>query len=181
MKQENYVKMVRSLNGNQVVEVCVDGSKYTSTPTIAKMVSDITLIFRVIELVRANYPEDFKENAIEDLYPRVRGLVNKIFNGYVGLLNVLNENAEFVVANSSLFYRAMKEVTFNEKRSAPSRAKHPWIQEKIDPRVLKILEIWSDRHLSLKKHMRAVWFRAALIGISKFFWLYLRKHLKNVF
>lgn len=140
---KSIVRLVMSKNGNPVVEVILeDGTKFTSSPTISKKVSDFALVLRAMTMVRESYLGKFRERALaEDFYPRVRGFVNKIFSGSVGLLNILSENVDEVVSNRTLFYTAREEVLNNDKRSAPSREQHPWITEKIDPRVLDILGI----------------------------------------
>ena len=145
LKIERRVKITKSKNGNNVLvyygpEPQAYGYCAIGTQTVAKFIPQ-SMILDALRLVREYYSGAFLESALDDFYPRIRSVVNKIFNGQVGLLNILSDNADVVVTYEKLFKKAVDEVTANKNRHTPSREDYPWMEEKINPDVLRILGI----------------------------------------
>ena len=80
----------------------------------------VELLAQALRLIRANYSGQFLENALEDFYPRIKALVNKIYKGEIPALVWLAKNqSKLVLENKDLFLRAVQEVKQDPKRSFP--------------------------------------------------------------
>ena len=80
----------------------------------------IELLAKALKLVKENYKGDFLNSALEDFFPRIKSIVNKIYKGDTATLTWLAKSqAKLVTENEELFRRAVKEVTENPKRKFP--------------------------------------------------------------
>ena len=78
------------------------------------------LLAKALRLVRENYEGDFLKSALEDFYPRIKALVNKVYKGDVATLTWLAKSqAKLVKENEDLFRKAVAEVKQNPKRKFP--------------------------------------------------------------
>ena len=68
-------------------------------------------IGNALSLIKSHYGE-YKQNAIEDFYPRIKVIVNRLYKGDYQLFNQLKDkdNSDMITANAELFRRAVSEV-----------------------------------------------------------------------
>lgn len=104
------VKVFRSETGHPVLFYGgFTGSEYVA-PKIPK--TQIDQIGNALALIKAHYTGVFKESAIEDFYPRIKAIVNRLYKGDYVLFKWLkdHDNSKIVLNNADMFRRAVAEI-----------------------------------------------------------------------
>ena len=122
--QKDVVVVVKTKSGNPVLMYCGANVPHEKPYLIGTRVIGnflpAELLGEALRLIKANYQGEFKDHAVEDLYPRVQSLVNKVYKGDVATLTWLGKSQpRLVTENEDLFARAVTEVKKNPKRQFP--------------------------------------------------------------
>ena len=109
------VKVFRSEAGHPVLFYGgFTGSEYVA-PKIPK--NKINEIGNALALIKAHYTGIFKKNAIEDFYPRIKAIVNRLYKGDYILFKWLkdHDDSQIVLNNADMFRRAVAEIKAGNK------------------------------------------------------------------
>ena len=130
--------MGRSDDNHPMIEYVGPEGSYYRTEWVAKYIP-ADLLAEAIRLVKSNYQSPYRENGVNDFYPRIRSMVKKIYSGQLSWLQWLADHPDLVEENEDLFLRAVNELKGKKKVSFPSLEHHPWIEEKVSEEILEIL------------------------------------------
>lgn len=138
-KMDEQVMIIDTENGRNVLMYCgrnVPKEKpYLIGTRVISGFLPVELLAKALRLIRDNYSDQFLESALEDFYPRIKALVNKVYKGEIPALIWLAKNqSKLVLENKDLFLRAVQEVKQNPKRQFPKNVTG------IKPEVLAILK-----------------------------------------
>ena len=89
-----------------------DGQRGSKRIALKLPKEKINEIGNALALIKRHYIGEYKKNAIEDFYPRIKVIVNRLYKGDYQLFNQLKDkdNSGMITANAELFRRAVSEV-----------------------------------------------------------------------
>lgn len=136
---QEQVTVITTREGRQALIYCganvPQGKSYLIGTRVIANFLPTELLVHALRLIRKNYEGDFLQSAINDFFPRIKALVNKVYKGDVATLTWLDKSqSKLVTENQDLFLRAIQEIKQNPKRTFPENVTG------IKPEILAILK-----------------------------------------
>ena len=136
---QEQVTVITTREGRQALIYCganvPQGKSYLIGTRVIANFLPTELLVHALRLIRKNYEGDFLQSALNDFFPRIKSIINKIYKGDVATLTWLAKSqSKLVKENEDFFRKAVAEVKQNPKRTFPENVTG------IRPEILAILK-----------------------------------------